>query len=155
MAYVDGSPVYMADLYELLIHAEGLKMAQQLIVSEAVRQAATAKGLTVTPQEVQAEHDGTLARMWPSDTAPAQRERLLDQLMERRGIPQQQWRLSMERNALLGKLAGDEVQVTDEEIRDVHESRYGRKVVVRHIQSANTSEAQQAMKKLRAGEDFA
>lgn len=155
MAQVNGSPVYMASLYDLLVRADGLRMARHVISSQLVNAAAAEGGLTASDQEIQAEHDQTLQRMFPNVPEAVQRQRLLEELMLRENTPTKAWRMSMRRNVLLGKLLAEETDVSQEELRQAYADRYGRKVVVRHIQSANLADAQDAMEKLRAGADFA
>ena len=155
MAHVNGQPIYMASLYEMLLEEHGVKLAQQLIADELVRQAGAEKNLTVTEAEIQAEHDQTLRNMFPQIDDPAQLERLLDQLLVRRELSRDLWRRTMRRNVLLGKLAAPQVQITEPELQEEFGAQYGRKVVVRHIQTAGLAEAQDVLKRLRAGEDFA
>ena len=155
MAYVNGSPVYMNRLYGLLVLADGMRMAQHVVACELVDQAAADRKLSVREAEVQAEHETTLERMFPDVPQADQRERLLDQLLVRRVIPLRQWRESMRRNVLLGKLSADQVAVTDQELTEAYEDKYGRKVIVRHIQSANSQEAEEVLDRIRQGADFA
>jgi len=88
-------------------------------------------------------------------TDQAHRERMLDDLMARGNVSRKQWRMSMRRQALLCKMAGQDVTVSDQEMQEAFEEEFGRKVVVRHIQSASLEESRQAMERLKAGEDFA
>jgi hypothetical protein len=155
MAYVNGSPLYMNRLYDLLLYEYGLKLSRQIIANALVEQAAAAKNFTARDDEIDVEHDQTLQRMFPGEGEPARREWLLDQLLQRRDFSREQWRMTMRRNVLLAKLAAPAAETTEAELRDEFAGRYGRKVVVRHIQSASLAESQEVLQKLRAGEDFA
>ena len=154
MAYVNGRAILMAPLEEMLVEAHGMEMSQQLIASELVNQAAAEKGLTVSPDEIQAEHVVTLEEMLPGVTDPTQRQELWEQMLIRRNVSRRQWDMTMTRNALLGKLAG-EVQITPDDVEGEYQELYGRKVVVRHIQLATLEEAQEVLDRLDAGESFA
>jgi len=92
--------------------------------------------------------------MLPGVTDPAQRQELWEQMLIRRNVSRRQWDMTMTRNALLGKLAG-EVQITPDDVEGEYQELYGRKVVVRHIQLATLEEAQEVLDRLDAGESFA
>jgi parvulin-like peptidyl-prolyl isomerase len=61
----------------------------------------------------------------------------------------------MRRNALLGKLAGRMVRITEDELRQAFGRRYQRKVVVRHMQLPSLPTAALTRKNLLSGVDFA
>lgn len=155
IARVNGSPLYKNDLYELLVLADGLKTARDLVACKVVDQQAARLHMTVSDADIQAENDLTLQGMFPDVADRAQRERLLAQLLIRGRISRKQWWMSMRRQALLGKMVGRNIKVSDQEIQDAFEDKFGRKVVVRHIQTATLGEAQKVMQRLRAGENFA
>jgi len=155
MAYVNGAPIYMDALHDLLVRAYGLRTALHLVGCELIEQAAAERDLTVTEQELQMQHDAALRQMFPNVPESIQRQRLLEQLMLRQNIPEKQWRMSIRRNVLLGKLVAPAIKVTEREVRRAYEDTYGRKIVIRHIQSENLGEAQKAQEALRNGADFA
>lgn len=168
--YVNGAAVPMATLNDLLLRAGGLEMARHLVAGELVRQEAARHKIEITDADVQAEHDRTLRRMFGESTGDAkggageaaageaaarQREQLLDQLLVQRKVSHVQWRLTMRRSAALRKLAGRDLAVTDQEIRDEFNDRFGRKVVVRHIQTASLADVEKILKRLAEKADFA
>jgi foldase protein PrsA len=155
VAYVNGLPIARSELYRLLVLSNGPKMARHLVACAVVDQEAARRGVTVTEADIRAEDDMTQLDMFPDVHDAAQRQRLLEQLMARGNISREQWRMSMRRQALLGKMVSDGVVVSDEEMQAAFEQRYGKKLIVRHIQCASLGEAQQAMQRLSAGEDFA
>ena len=155
MAYVAGEPIYMSELQDLLVRAHGVPVAYELVANELVRQAAQAKGLTASDAEIQAESDRTLRELFPNAQQSDQRERLLGELLQRRGVSAKQWQLVMRRNGLLGKLAAPRVTVGEAEIAEEFRLQYGRKVEVRHIQTVSLASAQDVLKQLGKGADFA
>jgi len=155
MAYVNGKPIYMSQLHEFLVRGYGRQVAQELIAYELVRQEAVRCKVTVSDADVQAEHDETLKRMFGQVEQAEQREGLLEQFLARNKISRRQWDTTMRRNALLRKLAEGRAVVTEAELRDEFARQYGRKVVVRHIQSPSLHEAQEILKALAGGADFA
>jgi len=154
VAYVNGLPIHASDLYDVLVRANGMRMVQHLIACRLVDQAATTKGLTVSDEEVEAEHEQTLARMFPGISELGDREKMLGQLFQRQRISRKQWRMSMRRNVLLGKLAAGQADPSEAEITEAFGEKYGRKVIARHIQLATLDEAQRVLELLRAGGDF-
>ena len=154
MAYVNGQPIAMSDLHDLLVRGYGLPIAQQLIANELARQAARNKGVSATEEEVQREHEMTLEQTFAQAENARQREQMLDQLLAERSITRGQWMLIMRRNALLRKLVPPQMQVTEAELREEFGRQYDRKAVIRHIEVASLSEAQK-VRQLAEKEDFA
>jgi len=155
MALVNGKAVYMDRLHDLLVLAGGRKMAHNIVAWELVDQEATERSITVTETDTESEHQATLKRMFPQVADATDREALLGQLMAREGISQEQWRISMRMHAQLTKILSAEIEVTDEEMQQAFADRYGRKVAVRHIQFASLADAENALRQLKAGADFA
>ncbi len=155
MAYVNGSPVYMVDLYELLLREQGPRLARHLVANELVNQAAGRENLTADAEEVRLEHEQAIEQMFPGESDANQLEWLLEQLLARKQFSREQWWMTMRRNVLLGKLAEPDVQIIEDELHEEFANRYGRKMVVRHIQSATLSEAQEVLERLGGGADFA
>jgi len=154
MAYVNGEPVYMDTLYDLLLRGYGAGVAQQLVANELVEQEARRRGLSVTAAEVEAEHQRTMDNMFGAVAEANQRQRLLEQLLKKNNVSQQQWDLTMRRNALLAKIADNEVQVSDDEIKEEFYRQYETKVRVQHIQTADLAAAQKVLQELSQGAQF-
>jgi parvulin-like peptidyl-prolyl isomerase len=149
MALVNGKPILMAPLYEVLVRGQGLEMAQQLVVNEIVSQEATRRGLDANDGDVQAEHKRLLADVFPSVSEFEQRERMLAQLLSERGWSRVRWELICRRNALLRKLAEPNAIVTEELIRAEYADQAGRKVEVRDIVVESLDAAEKVLKELR------
>ena len=154
MAYVNGKAIGMETLYDLLLRARGLEMAQALIADELVRQAAQKAKVTITDADVEAEMVLSLERIFGEVPTGEQRERMLQQFLLRFKVSHAQWLLSMRRNAYVRKLAEPKVTVSEAEIQEEFGRQFGRKVEVRHIQTESLNRAQEVLKKLEAGENF-
>ncbi len=155
MARINGREVYMSELHEILVHAHGLQESRQLIATELVNQTARQRNLTVSEDELAAEHTRTLGEILPKDvTAPDQRERLLQQLMAKRNYTPQQWKMSMRRNVLLDKILSPSIKISEDELKAEFSDQYGRKVVVRHIEVQSSPAAQGILQSLRNGASF-
>jgi foldase protein PrsA len=155
MAVVNGRPIYMAQLHDILIRGQGLEMARQLIVGEIAQQEADRRGLSVTEAEVRAEHGRMLALTFASVPEAEQRDRLLPEMLAQKGWSLVRWDLACRQNALLRKMAEPNVAVTDEVLRAEYSEQFGRKVQVRHIEVEGLDEAEKVLKELRAKADFA
>ncbi len=155
MAMVNGTPLYMAELHDLLLQGFGLEMAQQLVATEMVRQEFARQQLTLSEDDVLAENDRTLREVVGEDYTPDQRDSILRQIQEKKRVPREHWDVTIRRNAMLRKLAEQRVHITDADLRTEYGDQYGRRVVVRHIQVSTQHEAQQMLGELRRGADFA
>ena len=154
MAYVNGQPVYMDALYELLLGGPGRQFALELVRHEMVRQAAEKQGITVGEQDLKMEHKRLLKIFFPQIEQDADRERALGQLLVLNQVSRKQWEMSVHTSALVHRMASPEVEISDQELQDEFGRQYGRQVIVRHIQTAKLAEAQE-VKELAATQDFA
>ncbi len=154
MAYINGKPIYMAPLIDMVVASQGMEAAQHLIASELVRQASAGKGIIVTDEEIKEEHDKTINRMFANIEDTAQQENMLARMLRQRGMSKEQWDVTMHRNVLLTKLVLPDVEVSDEEVANLYEGKYGRKLVARHILSNTAADAQVAIDRVKNGESF-
>ncbi len=154
-ARVNGEPISMGELTEAMIESHGLQTAQMLIVKELIRQKMRKSDIKITDENVRAENRRTLEQMFPEVKDENQRKTLLKQFLQQREFSERQWEMTMRRNAALRKLADRQVKVSEEEIRKEFERQGGKKVVVRHIQCASLSDAQEILDKIEEGADFA
>ncbi len=155
MAYINGRAVPMQELNDLMLRNYGLKIAQQILGTELVRQEAEKEKIEITDADVNVETDLVMKQMFGQVQGPDQRERFLKQMLSSFQISPEHWTLSMRRNAMLSKLAEKRVKVTDEDVQEEFKREYGKKVVVRHIQVESWNEAQRIRKALDDGADFA
>lgn len=155
LAIVNDEVVHLRPLVEILLRRHGYPLAQQMVADELVAQEAERVGVSVTPADIRAERDLQLAKMVPQITDPAQRRQMEDQLLQRVGVNKAVWEMVLRRNALLGKIAAQRVELTEEMIRREFGRQYQRKVVVRHMQLPSLPAAQKMLQRLEQGEDFA
>ena len=154
MARVNGRAIPMDRLHEMLVRGYGLAVAKQIISTEIVRRAAAEKDITVSGEEVAAEHERTLKLTFPTSAGDDERARMLGQLLQSRNVTRDTWRLIMLRNALLRKLVGTDFEVPDDAVETEFAQRYGRKVVVRHVETKSLAAAK-LVKSLAVNMDFA
>jgi foldase protein PrsA len=153
-AKIDGRPVPLTRLTELLIKAYGNDALQQMVASDVVEQAGQKDGITVSEQDIQTESTETLATLAPN-LQPSEQERVLTQILKDRNMPRAYWDMTMRRNAILRKIAIGRVKVTEAMLQGEFNRQYGQKVTIRHIQLASTVDAQKVLDLLAKGADFA
>ncbi|MCY2929660.1 MAG: peptidylprolyl isomerase [Planctomycetota bacterium] len=129
-------------------------MARDIIYLELVEQDAAARGVSLTDADVKAEHERTLEDRFAKLGPKGQWESLFAQVLAQNNISRKHWMLIARRNALLRRLA-PEMPIKDEDTRDAYAKLYGRKVQVRHIESANLGDASDVIARLNKGADFA
>ncbi|MCE5279722.1 MAG: peptidylprolyl isomerase [Planctomycetaceae bacterium] len=155
MANVNGRPIYMRQLHDVLVQVYGMRFAQQLVINELVRQAAADKGVAITEQDVADETERAVQEAFPSVSDPQQRSRLLDEMLVKRQLPRQQWDMAMQRNAMLRKMTPLDIAITESDLRAAYDRKYTRQVVIRHIQVATLDDAQKVLTTVTSGQDFA
>lgn len=162
VATVNGRPIERADLLALLIDAHGLEMLQQLVLLEAARAETKRRGMRVTAGDVDAEFQLALrdiAQQSGLDEESATDEtkrQALDVVLRNKGVTMAEFKVGMERNAHLRKLAEDRVKINEATLREEFARTYGEKVRVRRISAPETDAAtiNAALSRLAAGEDF-
>lgn len=148
VATVNGQPILREQIDAVLREAFGKQMLQQLVALEVVKQAAAQKKLVVTEADIRAEE----GESFPDELrniAPKDRDRLLDEYLTRNGLTRTHWRLAIERNAYLRRLASNVPEPTDAQLRELFERTYGAKVQVRHMQLDSAGEARKAQERLK------
>lgn len=163
LAIVNGKPIDRSRVVSLLMDSHGVEILQQIVLLDLARQEAARKKVRVTPADVEAEFENavdkiaTEAGLTGDDGTRANKLQALDLLLKEKRISMAEFRLAMERNAYLRKAVSDEVQITDETLREEFARTYGEKVVVRHIQltARDARKLQDALQALATGEDFA
>lgn len=160
MARVNHQAIPMAALYDALVRDEGVRVAQQLIADEVVRQELQARNLPthVTDLELQAETRRALSQVFQFDNAPSPRqwEDLLRQLLAQRNLTRRMWDATMTRNVLLGRLAelDPRAAVEEEDLREAFYEEYDARLKVQHVQVPTMVLAQEVREKALRGADF-
>ncbi len=160
LATVNGHPIAMSVLHDALVADYGLAIAQQIIADVVVAQELAKRKMTavVTPMELRTETLRALERIFGfGDKVPpaAQLEQLLGQFLKQQKLTRRQWDLVMNRNARLGRLIGKNIQFSDAQLRRAFVQLYGGTWQARHIQVASRQKAEEVLRAIKAGGDFA
>jgi len=158
IATVNGRPIARQAWLNLLKRSHGLAVLQQMIALELARQAASAKGITLSDADLEKAFQQTVDEVvGPDVKQPEQKRRILQAVLARKGASLEEFRLAAYRNAYLSKLAERTVEpmLTDRAVRNEFDRLYGPKVQIRDIQVASTKKLNAALEALARGEDFA
>ncbi len=156
MATVNGEPIYMEQLNDLLVRNYGMQMAQHLVLDMLVDQEARRRGVTVSEDDIRAETDYMLDQITPNpDAGPAERRELLAKMLDEKGLSHADFQRIVRREALGRKMASAEVRIYEADLRNEFDRQYGRQVLVRHIQAESLAAAEEIIRMVRDGADFA
>ncbi|RMF86097.1 MAG: hypothetical protein D6744_00340 [Planctomycetota bacterium] len=140
LAIVNGRAITRGELVDVLLDAYGVKVLQQMIVTELAKQETRARGIQVSRADVDREYETALARiageagLSGDEDTPENRRHALNTVLEQKCISMPEFLLGMERNAHLRKLVEAEFEVDEDTLREEFARTYGERVVVRHIQ---------------------
>lgn len=127
VAYIYGNiPITRDELIDFLITRGGADKLQSFVNKRVVEVEAAHRGITVTAKEVEATLN--------EDLKGVQQREIVNMILQRYGKTLHEWREDVVRpRLLLGKLAGDGVKTSEEEIRIAHDATYGEKRQARII----------------------
>ena len=162
LAWINGRRIRRATFDKMLLESHGLAVLEQLIALQLVKDRAMRDGITITEADVQAEYDrslGELARTVAHEDDPARLkdigEQVLQDFLREKNFSLAEYRISVERNAYLRIMVQADVTVSDEQVREEFERRFGRKALVRHIVLPDLGAVAAVRRQLESGVDFA
>lgn len=157
IATVNGRPISFAAWINLLKRSHGLPDFQYMLGVELARQAAEAKGIVLTEDQLEQALKQEIAVVAGSDQDAAQQQRVLQAVLARRNITMDEFRLLSRRNTYLRRMVEPIVErsITEEALNAEFDRLYGEKVKIRHIQVSDSNQVTQVMKALGEGMDFA
>ncbi|TWT45592.1 Foldase protein PrsA precursor [Phycisphaerae bacterium RAS1] len=163
IALINGRPITRQQVVDLVMQAHGYAALQQLVALELARQESGRRGLAVTEADIQLEFDRAVKKISPQRDAAGvdlnadEKQRALTMLLEQRNISMAEFRVGMERNAHLRKVAEADFRVDDKTLREEFARTLGEKAEVRHVQVAASDAAtlQKAVDALANQVDFA
>jgi len=151
-ALINGRQISWGELRPLLNEAAGADVLEEVILDTVLARMTDEQGIFISESMIQRERD-LLLRTLSED--PKIARRLLGQLRQRRGLGPRRFNALLERNARLRRLVSDRVNVTEQQVRRLHEVRYGPKRQARVMMLPDLSMAQQAIERVKEGRSFA
>jgi foldase protein PrsA len=173
VATVTGYPiaVSMADLQGPLMQAYGLQLLVNIVTLDLAREEARKLGYTCSEVDFAAERQHTLdllqketmqQTMGESSAQPyvpttQESEDLLQKVLDQQHITQEEFRLTLETDAYLRKIAEPQIRqkMTDDQVRERFNAMYGEKISIRHIVCANMMQVRAVELRLKRGDGFA
>lgn len=152
VAIVNGHVITERDLYEALLDVAGRNVLDQLILVQLIDDAAQKAGVSMSPAEVDQQYDQIRSQFATADQ--------FDQALQQAGLTPSLLRQQIRINGLLTQLVSPLVTVTEKDIQsyyDQNKAQLGEpaQVRARHILVSTQAEAEELVKELRAGADFA
>ncbi len=157
IATVNGHAITYNIWINLLKRSHGLAAFQYILGVELARQAAQAKGIVLTEDQLEQALKQEIAEVAGSNHDPAQQQRILKAVLARRGITMDEFRLLSRRNAYLRQIVEPIVErsITQDALKAEFGRLYGERVQIRHIQLSDSTAVQRVMQALSDGMDFA
>ena len=165
VAIVNGQKVTRQELYELLVDTYGDDALDVLIRRTLIYQAAAKEGISAASSElnqklktlINGEIDGLMRTYRIKDKADLEKELIkidssIAQLEEKLS---KKMRKQAEVEVLAEKVMTKTVTVTEEELKKVYDLEYGEKIEASQIVYNIRSDAEDALKKIKSGADFA
>lgn len=165
VAIVNGQKITRQELYNLLIDTYGEDALDVLIRRTLIYQMAEKEGVGVTSTEVEqklktllnSEIDGLMRAYRIKDREDLEKELIkvgssLAQLEEKLS---KKMRKQAEVELIAEKLMAKTITITDEELQKAYDQEYGEKIEASQIVYRTRREAEEALKKLKSGADFA
>ncbi len=147
MAFINGETITAADLHAPLIEAAGGQALAELVIDRVLRDRLAEAGLTLTPEQLDAERQLLISTFDAADDDEA--ARVLRELRRRRGLGEQRFTSLLRRNAAMRALVRQQVNVDEQALRRAYELAYGEQYVARIIVVPTLQEAARLREMLR------
>ncbi|MEK6636218.1 MAG: peptidylprolyl isomerase [Planctomycetota bacterium] len=165
VAIVNGQKVPRQELYELLVDTYGDDALDVLIRRTLIYQAAAKEGISATNSElnqklkilINGEIDGLMRTYRIKDRADLEKEltKIDSSIAQLEEKLSKKMRKQAEVEVLAEKVMTKTVTVTEEELKKVYDQEYGEKIEASQIVYNTRSDAEDTLKKLKSGADFA
>lgn len=165
VAIVNDQKITRQELYSLLVDAYGDDALDVLIRRTLIYQEAEKKGVSITDSEVNQrleivvddEINALMRQYRIKEIADLEKElaKVGTNVELLRGKLLKKMRKQAEIELLAEKVMIKTITITDEELRDVYEQEYGEKIEASQIVLKTRSDADDVLKKLKSGADFA
>ena len=150
VAYVDGRPVRRDAMFRPLVEAAGGRVLTELVLERVIEDRLEASGMTLNDADIRRERQriGLTLDAENEDQAA----RLLRELRRQRGLGEARFEGLLRRNAGLRKLVADQVEVTEQSLRQAYERRYGIRYRARVLTVSRFDKASRLRRQLATGE---
>lgn len=148
MAIVNGKDISRQTLVQACVERHGEEVLESLVNKRLIQHHCRKRGVQVTAEEIDAE----VARM--AKRFKLGREQWLELLANQRGVDETEYKRDILWPTIaLRKLAADQVQPTEKELKEAYESRFGPAVRARLIVVTDAAKAEQVRREAAARPD--
>jgi foldase protein PrsA len=156
VARVNGQDITRAELADRLLKYYGEGALNSFIQQVLIRQEAKALNISASDRDVdEALNDFYTFSTFPQGMPLTQRKKVWRELLEARGLTEDEFRGDLEVEVLLKKIVRRRIQLTDEQMQTEFKRRYGERLRLSQIVVAKKDEAEKARQRLESGESFA
>jgi len=157
LAYVQGAPVRRDQVFRPLIETAGGQVLAELVLDRLVQDRLDARGLTLTEADLTEERQRVQRALSGEQDDENQYDenqaaRLLRELRRQRGLGDTRFKQLVRRNAGLRKLVADDVDVTEQSLKQAYKRRFGPRYRARVITVDQLREASRLRKRVLTGE---
>lgn len=150
-ALINGGGITWGQLRDGLSEAAGATVLREAILDRRLQDMVIEAGLLVDDDDAAREQQVLLETL---SEDPNTAVRLLDELRDRQGLGPVRFQALMKRNAMLRALVQDRVRVTEEAVRQMHDSIHGPKRQARILTAPDPRGAEIALQEIRMGDPF-
>ena len=151
IAVVDGARIDLADVRASLLETVGAEIVRERALDRAIAREATRRNLEADEAAIARERT-LLVETLSAD--PDRAELLLAELRRARGLGPIRFAALLRRNALLRLLVAEDVVVDEDVVRGAWDKVHGPRRVARVIATRDLRSAEEARRRILAGEDF-
>jgi foldase protein PrsA len=163
LVIVNGQPISRQKVVDVLMDTHGLQIMQQVIALELAKQETRRLGIQISAADVEEQYRRAVEEIAPTRDATGvtlseeQKRQALEKVLRDKCLSLGEFRVAMERNAHLRKVADQGFHVDEATLREEFARTRGEKAEVRHIvvHANDKRTLQEALDRLNQGEDFA
>jgi hypothetical protein len=132
IAVIDGAEINNAAFYTLLKEIAGMRVFTQVLDLTLVQRACMQAGIPLSGADwdarVKEEYQRTLDGIQAPGVKDEDKAKILDQVLQQRGMTVPEFRMGLQKNAGLRALAKGKVDVTEEDLKEAYQAKYGEQV---------------------------
>ncbi|NLE28092.1 MAG: hypothetical protein GX629_00310 [Phycisphaerae bacterium] len=161
IARVNNLPIDREEFSRVLYASAGTRVLRLFIGLELARQMADAQGIRLNQADFDREYKQVVNQMGPEKDATGKaltledRERILKNILERRGLSIEEFDIGIRHQAYLKAIVKNKIQISDARVQDEFKRVYGPRRTIRAIVLADMKLSEDIYNRLTRGEDFA
>jgi len=161
IAEVNGQAISQQEFIKIMYASTGSRIIRQLMATELARQMAVAEQVEPNKSDLDIEYRTVVKQLGPQKDNLGRtltfedHERLLNGILQRRGMSEEEFQLGIKKQAYLRAIAKKRINVTDEMLQKEFDRTYGKKRHARAIMLQDMKLGEEVYNRLQKGENFA